>query len=64
MPVILVTQETEIQSIEVQSQPGQIISDTLSQKNPTQKRTGGVVQGCRPSSNPSTAKKKKTQTLS
>jgi hypothetical protein len=37
MPVILATQETEIRRIVVQSQ-------TLSWKNPSQKRTGGVVQ--------------------
>jgi hypothetical protein len=38
MPVILVTQEAEIRRIVVQSQPRQIVSGTLCQKNPTQKR--------------------------
>jgi hypothetical protein len=31
------TQEAEIRRIEVQSQPGQIVCETLSQKYPTQK---------------------------
>jgi hypothetical protein len=38
MPVILDTQEAEIRRIAVQSQPGQIVHETLSQKYPTQKR--------------------------
>jgi hypothetical protein len=44
VPVILATQEAEIRRITVQSQPGQIILQTLSQKYPTQNRTGGVAQ--------------------
>jgi cytochrome c oxidase assembly protein Cox11 len=28
----------------VQSQPGQIVQETLSRKNPSQKRAGGVAQ--------------------
>jgi hypothetical protein len=36
-PIILATQEAEIRRIEVQSQPGQIVLETLSQKNPSQK---------------------------
>jgi hypothetical protein len=52
---------------EVQSQPGQIVGETLSQKYLTQKRAGGVAQvveyppsKCEAlSSNSSTAKKKK-----
>jgi hypothetical protein len=40
------TQEAEIRRTEVQSQPWQIICETLSQKYPTQKnRSGGVAQG-------------------
>jgi hypothetical protein len=38
--VILVTQETEIGRIVVQSQPRQIVCETLSQKNPSHKRAG------------------------
>jgi hypothetical protein len=37
MPVILVTQETEIRKIGVQSQPGQIVQETLSEKPYTKK---------------------------
>jgi hypothetical protein len=37
MPVILVTQEAEIRRIMAQSQPGKIVLNTLSQKNPSQK---------------------------
>jgi hypothetical protein len=36
MPVILATQETELWRIAVQSQTGQIVPETLSQKFPTQ----------------------------
>jgi hypothetical protein len=45
MPVILATQEAEIRRITFQSQPRQIVCETLSQKNPSQKRAGGVAQG-------------------
>jgi hypothetical protein len=44
MPIILATQEAEIRRITVQSQPGQIIQETLSQKYPTWKMAGGVPQ--------------------
>jgi hypothetical protein len=44
-PVILATQEAEIRRIMVQSQPWQIVCKTLSRKNPSQKRAGGVAQG-------------------
>jgi hypothetical protein len=37
MPVILATQEAKIRRIEVRSQPGQIVHQTLSRKNPSQK---------------------------
>jgi hypothetical protein len=41
--VILAAQEAEIRRILDQSQPGQIVHKTLSQKNPSQKRVGGVA---------------------
>jgi hypothetical protein len=44
MPVILATQEAEIRRIKVQSQPGQIVRETLSQKTHHKKRAGGVAQ--------------------
>jgi hypothetical protein len=37
MSVILATQEAEIRRITVQSQPGQIVHETLSQKKNSQK---------------------------
>jgi hypothetical protein len=43
-PVISATQEAEMRRIEVQSQPSQIVLETLSQKHPSQKRAGGVAQ--------------------
>jgi hypothetical protein len=67
MPVILATQEAEIRRIVVPSQFRQIVYDTLSQTNPSQKKADGVAQAveCLPSkheavsSNPRAAKKKK-----
>jgi hypothetical protein len=41
MPVILAAQEAEIRRITVQSQPGQIVCETLSQKYPSLK---GLVE--------------------
>jgi hypothetical protein len=41
MPVILVVQEAEIRKITVQSQPWQIVCETLSQKYPSLK---GLVE--------------------
>jgi hypothetical protein len=38
--VSLATQEAEIRRIKVQSQPGQIVHETLSQKYPSQKKKG------------------------
>jgi hypothetical protein len=38
MPVILATQEAEIRKIEVQSQPAQIVCETLSRKKPLSKK--------------------------
>jgi hypothetical protein len=46
MPVIPATWEAEIRKIMVQSQPGQIVLETLSQKPlHKKKRAGGVAQG-------------------
>jgi hypothetical protein len=45
MPIILATQEAEINRIVVQSQPGQIVCETLSQKTLHKNKAGGVVQG-------------------
>jgi hypothetical protein len=50
--VILATQESESRRITVQSQPGQIVHETLYRKNPSQKRAGGVAQGVGPEFNP------------
>jgi hypothetical protein len=64
-PIILTTQETEIRRISIQSQPRQIVLETLSQKNPSHKGAGGVALVCLPrkhealTSNPDTTKKKK-----
>jgi hypothetical protein len=52
MPVIPVTQEAKIRRIKVQSQPGKIVHETLSQKNPSQKRAGGAAQGVGPEFKP------------
>jgi hypothetical protein len=41
MPVILATQEEEIRRIVVQSQPRQMVQETLSGKKPSQK---GLVE--------------------
>jgi hypothetical protein len=47
MLVIPATQEAEIRRITVEASLGQIISESLSQKYPTQKRADGVAQGGR-----------------
>jgi hypothetical protein len=44
---------------EVPSQPRQIVLQTLSRKNPSQKRVDGVVQGVSPEFKPQDCKKKK-----
>jgi hypothetical protein len=56
--VILATQESTIRRTAVQSQLGQIVHKTLSQKTHHKKRAGGVAQGVGLSSSPSMAKKK------
>jgi hypothetical protein len=43
--VILPTQEAEIRRIQVQSQPRQIVLETLLKKIHYKKRAGGVAQG-------------------
>jgi hypothetical protein len=58
-PVILATQEAEIRRISVQSHPGQIVHEILSQNNPSQKRAGGVAQGVGPEFKPPVPQKKK-----
>jgi hypothetical protein len=44
-PVILATQGAEIKRTEVWGHLGQIVQETLSGKNPSQKRADGVAQG-------------------
>jgi hypothetical protein len=59
-PVILTTQEAEIRRIMVQSQPGQIVQETLSRKTLSQKM--GLVEWLKVkalSSSPSMTKTKK-----
>jgi hypothetical protein len=57
MPVILATQEAEIRKFAVWSQPGQIVHETLSQKNLHKNRADGVVQGEGPEFKPQYWKK-------
>jgi hypothetical protein len=49
----------EIRRISVWSQPGQIVRETLSQKNPSQKKGGGVAQDVGSEFTPKYYKKKK-----
>jgi hypothetical protein len=58
-PIILATQEAEIKRITVQSQPGQIVCETLSQKTLHKNRAGGVAQGEGPELKPQYLKKRK-----
>jgi hypothetical protein len=55
--VILATQEAEIRRIMVRCQPRQVVCKTLSRKNPSLKRAGGVAQSVGPEFEPKTAKK-------
>jgi hypothetical protein len=59
----LATQEAEIRKIAVQSQPGQRVHQTLSQKkkSPSQKRAGGVARGIGPEFKPQHHKNKTKQ---
>jgi hypothetical protein len=52
MSVTLATQEAEMRRIAVQSQPRQIVCETLSQENPSQKWTRGIAQGAGPEFKP------------
>jgi hypothetical protein len=62
MPVILATQETEVQKSAVRSHPSQIVLETLSQKTLHKSRAGRVgLRWKALSSSPSTAKKNKKQ---
>jgi hypothetical protein len=45
----------------VRRQPGQIVHETLSQKNPLEKRAGGVAQSVGPEFKPQYHKKKKKE---
>jgi hypothetical protein len=56
--VILATSDTEIRRIVVQSQPGQIVRETLSQKNPSQKKGWWSGQGVGPEFKSQYCKKK------
>jgi hypothetical protein len=51
-PVILATQEAEISRIVVQSQLGQIVHETLSQKDPSQIKGWWRAQGIGPEFKP------------
>jgi hypothetical protein len=62
-PIILATQEAEIRRISVQSQPGQIVRETLSLKNPSQKRPSGVAQDVCPEFKPQYCQKKKRKKI-
>jgi hypothetical protein len=57
MPAIPATQEVEIRRIKFQSQPRQIVRETLSWKTHHKNRVGGWLKVKALSSSPSTAKK-------
>jgi hypothetical protein len=59
-PVIPATQGAEIKNNAIQSQSEeQIVLQTLSQKNPSQKRSSGVASGVGPGFKPQSCKKRK-----
>jgi hypothetical protein len=65
-PIILATQEVGIRRIVVQRQPGQIVFETLSQKNPsttTTKKSGGVAQVVDPEFKGTQYRKKKKKKI-
>jgi hypothetical protein len=59
-PVVLAIEEAQITRISVQSQPGQIVCESLSQKKKkiTKKGAGGVAQGVGPEFKPQYSRKK------
>jgi hypothetical protein len=59
-PVILATQEAKIGWIEVRSQPGQIVHETLSRKTLHKNKAGGVAQGIEPEFKPQYRQNKQT----
>jgi hypothetical protein len=61
MPVILATQEAENRRIAIPKNSRQIDCETLSQKNPSQKRVGGVAPGVGPEFKLQYHKKKKKE---
>jgi hypothetical protein len=61
MPVILATQEAEIKKIAVQRHPGQTVQETLSRKNPSQKKAWWSGSRCRPEFKSQYCKKKKKE---
>jgi hypothetical protein len=61
--VIPAAQEAEIRRIVVQTQPGQIVRKTLSEKNLSQKRAGGVAQGVGPEFKSQYHKKRKRNAI-
>jgi hypothetical protein len=58
-PIILATREAEIRRTTVQSQPGQIVHETLSRKTLHKNRDSGVAQGEDPEFKPQYCQKKK-----
>jgi hypothetical protein len=63
-PIILATQEADIRSITVQSQPEQIVCENLSWKTLHKNRAGGVVQVKALSLSPNISKKEKKNIFS
>jgi hypothetical protein len=51
-PIILAPQVADSKRITVQRQPRQTVAKTYLEKNPSQKRAGGVAQGVGPAFKP------------